>query len=538
MKEANEQDMHNRFSLGWLLLCGLLFRGLIAYFLPPGFDEAYYFLYTRHLDWSYFDHPFAVAFSTGIGVWLTGVDSPLTIRLGALCLFTASLWLLYKTGCWLFGVRAGWLSCQLASLCPLFFLPFGTLTAPDNALVFFWSLALYLCAREFFPHPPVTYQPTLRLAIIGVIMGLCCLSKYHGLLLSLSLVFFCLNSLDHRTALKSRWMGLAIVLWGLSLFPILYWNVQHDWISFQFQLSDRFSNSVTGYSLTRFGVTCLASVGFLFPTLGLPLWWVSLKMLLGQFSRRFNQRIYGGPHSLSAKVRFVLWCGLPVAAGFTLLGGLTHTYPAWPAPGLWTLTLLLGQAASNWPRRAVRRWLKGTGLVVGSLLLFALTHMMFGTLQRPGENSLFGGFMSPQQDPSTAMIDVRALRKQFQDSDDFQAAIATIDFALTHEFWLSGYVAMALPDPANRAEHLFVGSFTQDPRGHAMWFDAQQWLGKDALFVSIADFSQPEEISAIAPYFESITPITTLTIQRGQVTTETFYLYRAHNLTQPYPYPY
>jgi len=32
----------------------------------PGFDEAYYYLYSLHLDWSYFDHPVLVALTTAL----------------------------------------------------------------------------------------------------------------------------------------------------------------------------------------------------------------------------------------------------------------------------------------------------------------------------------------------------------------------------------------------------------------------------------------------------------------------------------------
>jgi hypothetical protein len=50
-----------------ILLVGFIFRSIIALWLPPGFDEAYYYIYTQHLDWSYFDHPPLVALTTGIG---------------------------------------------------------------------------------------------------------------------------------------------------------------------------------------------------------------------------------------------------------------------------------------------------------------------------------------------------------------------------------------------------------------------------------------------------------------------------------------
>ncbi|MGB7248131.1 MAG: glycosyltransferase family 39 protein [Phormidesmis sp.] len=524
----------NRQSLWWLLLAGLGFRGLIAYFLPPGFDEAYYFLYTRHLAWSYFDHPLAVAFSTGLGVWLTGWVSPFTLRLGALTLFTGSLWLLYETGRWLFGRRAAWLSGAIASLCPLFLLTFGTLTAPDNALIFCWSGTLYLCAREFFPYSKETYQPTPTLVMIGLALGCCCLSKYHGFLLALALVCFCLSSPEHRLALRSRWLGLGVIWFCLSLFPIVYWNAQHEWISFQFQLSDRFVQRTAGYSLSGLLGGLLAQIGFLFPSLALPLWWTSFK----QLAKTTYDSISGQPSRNSdrqaAKVSFLLWAGLPVAVGFTLLGGWTHTYPAWPAPGLWTLTLLLGRTAASWPHNFVRRWLQSTGLLVGILLIFALTHITFGTLQKPSQYALLGGFVTPSQDPSTALIDVGQLRRQFAQSEAFQSAVNTTDFMVTHEFWLSGYVAMALPASIYRE----VASFTQDPRGSAFWLDSRQWLHQDAVFVSLADFSQSAVLAAIAPYFQSITPITEITTQRGGSITETFYLYRANNLIEPYPYPY
>lgn len=509
-------------SIWWLLTGGLFFRSLIAWFLPPGFDEAYYFLYSQHLDWSYFDHPLAVAFSTGFGVWLTGVVSPSTIRIGALGLFTGSLWLMYATGRSLFGARAGWICGAIASLSPLFLLTFGTLTAPDNFLIFFWSATLYLCAQEFF-FQTHHYQPTYRLSLIGFTVGLACLSKYHGGLLGLGLVCFCLTSARYRKALRSKWMIGSVLLFGVCLLPIVYWNSQHQWISFQFQLGNRFASSALKYSLANLGGVLLAEVGFLFPTIGLPLWWIAIKASFGQL--RSIQR---------AKVQLILWVSLPVAVGFTLLGGLTQIYPAWPAPGLWSLTLLLGHAAASWPHQTVRKWLNSTGLAVGSLLIFALVHITLGTLQELSSHAIFGGFIAPQQDPSTALIDIRQLHQRLDRSEAFQQAAKVSDFVITHEFWLSGYVAMAL---ANSVK-LEVGSFTPDPRGGAFWFDSRDWVGKDALFFSIADFSQAEVVEAIAPYFQSITLLTTLETKRGNATTETFYIYQARNLLKPYLYPY
>lgn len=120
-----------KFAKGWgfgaspiigLLLGGLLVRSAIAVWLPPGFDEAYYYLYTQHLDWSYFDHPLMVGLSTGFGPWLTGYVSQFTIRIGSLLLYTGALMLLYLTSVRLFSQKAAFLTVAIASLIPIFFL--------------------------------------------------------------------------------------------------------------------------------------------------------------------------------------------------------------------------------------------------------------------------------------------------------------------------------------------------------------------------------------------------------------------------------
>ncbi|NEP34790.1 MAG: 4-amino-4-deoxy-L-arabinose transferase, partial [Moorea sp. SIO3B2] len=71
MHNALKRLSQHQFVLGWLL-GGLLFRCIIAFWLYPGIDEAYYYVYSLHLDWSYFDHPVLVALTTGFGTWITG----------------------------------------------------------------------------------------------------------------------------------------------------------------------------------------------------------------------------------------------------------------------------------------------------------------------------------------------------------------------------------------------------------------------------------------------------------------------------------
>ncbi|MEM8807979.1 MAG: glycosyltransferase family 39 protein [Cyanobacteria bacterium P01_G01_bin.38] len=517
------------YSLLPILLAGLLTRTLIAWLLPPGFDEAYYFLYTQHLDWSYFDHPVMVALTSGVGIWLTGLITPLTLRLGGLLLYTASTGLLYLTGRHLWGEKVGRLAAAIATVSPLFFLGFGTLASPDNGLICFWSAVMYGAALEFFPRggqdrvAPSTYRPTYRIVIIGGLLGLACLSKYHGFVLGLGLVGFCLTSSCHRRALGSPWLGVSLLMFGLTLTPLVYWNAQHDWISFGFHLSTRFEGGeTTGFSPLNVLWVWLAEVGFLFPTLGLPLWWVTVRSL-GQL----------GVKQVGA-TPLVLWLGLPIAVGFTLLGGVTPIYPAWPAPGLWCLSLLLARSAARWPKQRVRRWLGGTGAFLGALLLFVLLHISLGTLQQQSQFALFGGVFSKDSDPTATLIDVVKLRRQIQKNPQVRAAIANADFLVTNEFWLSGYVDMAT-SPMTDAP---VTAFTEDPRGHALWFNPEDWVGQQAVFISIADFDQTAIKAEYQSYFSQFELLDTVALVRSGAITETVYIYQSGQLTKSYPYPY
>ena len=322
-----------------------------------------------------------------------------------------------------------------------------------------------------------------------------------------------------------------------------------DTIGFRFASSwgDRFAayedQPRDRYSLGSLLGVVAAQIGYLCPSIALPLWWVTLKGLFGKRSRHLSNRPILENTSLpidplTEKINLLLWCGVPIAVGFTLVGGITHTFPAWPAPGLWSLSILLGHAAAHWPSRIVSRWLKSTGWVLGLLLMFVLIHITLGTLQKPSDYALFGGVVSAQADPSTEMIDAVQLRRLFGESEAFREAITLSDFVITEDYWLSGYIAMAMPKSVPNAMSIPVTSFSTDPRGHAFWFDPTQYVGKNALLISFTHRPQPEMLSRLSPYFESIILTDEISTLRGGEPTETFYLYQANSQLEAYPYPY
>jgi hypothetical protein len=314
------------------------------------------------------------------------------------------------------------------------------------------------------------------------------------------------------------------------------WNSQHDWISFRFHLSLRFEDSPPRpYQVVDALVTWLLGIVYLFPTIGFPLWWATGRSCWQQAAFLLKPPLSGTELFVRERQALILWLSLPIALGFTLLGGKQAIYPGWPAPGFWGLTLLLAHSASHWSFQVRRRWLLGSGLAVATVSLIALLHLSLGILQKPGQYSLLGGFVPPEQDGSTALLDTRQLHRRVAANPELLSALRQADFLFTDEFYLSAYVDMAVHFLANRP----ITCFSQDPRGFAFWGSAAQWVGQTAVYATLASL-HPNDDPAVefAPYFQSLEKFAEIPLTRGGSVTETVWFYQTSSLTQAYPYPY
>jgi 4-amino-4-deoxy-L-arabinose transferase-like glycosyltransferase len=100
---------------------------------------------------------------------------------------------------------------------------------PDLPLLFFYALAVLLFDKALNEPSALVY------GLFGLVFGLGFTSKYHIVLLAPCLLFYLLLSKRWR---EVRWKYLPLVL-GMALLgamPVWYWNYQHDWISFRFQI--------------------------------------------------------------------------------------------------------------------------------------------------------------------------------------------------------------------------------------------------------------------------------------------------------------
>ena len=95
-----------RFVLNTVLavLALVALRLLAAAFTPITFDEAYYWMWSKHLAGGYYDHPPMVALVIRLGTLIAG-DTELGVRLVSILLALPMSWAIYEATSVLFGGR-------------------------------------------------------------------------------------------------------------------------------------------------------------------------------------------------------------------------------------------------------------------------------------------------------------------------------------------------------------------------------------------------------------------------------------------------
>ena len=216
--------LENQRRAAWFILGVSLLHALYNLRLPLYPDEAYYWLWSRHLDFSYYDHPPMVAYL--IRLFSFGGGNLFLIRLTTVFCLGVAAWYVYRLARELFGARVAALALVICLLSPAANLGY-TLVTPDSPLIMFWAMALYYCYRALFGGRHRDYLLT------GLTLGGLLLSKYTSVLFLAFLLLFLLLRRPAQLLKKEPW--LALLLAFVLFTPVIYWNAIHHWISFAFQ---------------------------------------------------------------------------------------------------------------------------------------------------------------------------------------------------------------------------------------------------------------------------------------------------------------
>jgi len=214
------------------LLAAIAFATVLRFvacaILPLSADEAYYWLWSRHLAAGYYDHPPAIAFLIRAGVTLFG-DKSFGVRVVPLLLSIGASWFVWRAGASILkDERAGATACLLFNLTLM--IAVETMAAtPDAALIFCSAAFLWALAKV-----DETQNGPWWLAV-GMAGGLALLSKYTAFFLGAGALAWIVFAPSARRWLFSPWPYLGAILAFLIFAPNLWWNSTHHWITFAFQ---------------------------------------------------------------------------------------------------------------------------------------------------------------------------------------------------------------------------------------------------------------------------------------------------------------
>jgi 4-amino-4-deoxy-L-arabinose transferase-like glycosyltransferase len=285
----------------------ILARFVAAAVLPLSADEAYYWLWSRHLDWGYYDHPPLIAFAIRAGTMMFG-ETPFGVRLaGVVASIVASIAVWRGGAVLLKNEKAGGYACLFFNLSLM--VAIETMAAtPDTLAV--WTAALFLWALAKLEE---TGRGAWWLAA-GMAAGIGLLAKYTTFFLGAGTLVWLLADSRQRRWLLTVWPYAGALIAAILFWPNLRWNQTHDWMTFALQ----FGRLDAGHFTLRFLLEFLAA------QLGLATPFIFILAVMGIFTRREG--------SLLAPAR--IWPSIAYFAFHALHDRVQGNWPSFLYPAL------------------------------------------------------------------------------------------------------------------------------------------------------------------------------------------------------------
>lgn len=345
-----------------LLILILLLTLLFQYFSPYTLieDEAHYWEWSRHLDWSYYSKGPGIALLIRASTSILGntefaVRAPaaLCAALGALaCVLTARE---------LFADRVvSFISALLYFAVPGFAVSSFLMTI-DAPYLASWSVASFFAARALLRARSSDWF------FFGIALALGFLFKYTILLLIPGVLLAVLLTRNRRPKLNAAALTLGTSLVLLGLIPVLIWNSAHDYATLRhllghlgLQSGDTSSTPAEPYSI----LWTLEYPALLALVCGSPL-------ILAIFGF-FNTKKHADKSTHTAAITLICFA-LPVLLFYLLVSFRSQVEGNWPMSALASLVPLSAWSAKDAITRSARAPRLAWGIAfVSFLLVFTL----------------------------------------------------------------------------------------------------------------------------------------------------------------------
>src|SRR6202043_1409406 len=198
-------------------------RLVAAAWTPLTFDEAYYWMWSKHLAGGYYDHPPMVAYVIRLGTLMAG-DTEFGVRLVSILLALPMSWAVYRTAAILFGGQRVAATATILLNVTLMAAVGTLIVTPDAPLLVASSFVLFCLAKVL-----ETGRGAWWLAV-GAAIGAALLSKYTAMFFGPAILIWLASVPTLRRWLIQPWLYLGGVV-ALAVFsPVILWNVDGAWV--------------------------------------------------------------------------------------------------------------------------------------------------------------------------------------------------------------------------------------------------------------------------------------------------------------------
>ena len=478
----------------YLIAAITIFRLIYINFVPLVPQEAYYWKYAMHLALSYFDHPPMTAYIIAFFTWIGG-DHVFFIRIGSVILSTGLLILIYSITKRLFQNTKWAILAVLAINCTVIFSIGSIIITPDVPFLFFWTLIVYSLVRlQESDHWKWWY-------LGGAALGLGLLSKYTAILIVPGIFIYLLLSHSQRKWLLTIHPYLALIFALFIFSPVIIWNYQHEWASFLFQSSNRFSQMIRlrfdyFFQLIGSQLGMLTPYIFILVLVG----WIQIGIL------SFKER--------NEKYSLLFWIALPVYFVFTLSSFRSLVKMNWLAPAYITSII----ASIVWIQSAQTKWsnrfkkIFKPGLILG-LIIVVFMHLF----------PIFPLFPSRKGDTWTGWQELS------EKVVEIKVEMGEDTFIFGHEYKIPSEITFYTPNHIATHSGEIIG---EKGLQYTFWTDFNELIGKDAIFVT-SNAQRYRNIDKLRQYFDSVVEESPLIISHYNRVFRKFYLYRCYDYKGP-----
>jgi 4-amino-4-deoxy-L-arabinose transferase-like glycosyltransferase len=476
--------------LGYLVLAALLLARL-AYIASATIelsrDEAYQWLWSKHLALSYYSKPPLIAYTQFLGTFLWG-DTAFGVRFFSPVIAALLGLVLLRFFARAVNARAGFFLLLIITATPLTSVG-AVLMTVDPLSVLFWTAAMLAGWRA------VQENATARHWLwVGLWMGLGFLSKYTGLFQLLCWGVFFVLWPPARKHLRRPGPYLALLVNVVCALPVLIWNWQHQWITVTHVAGDAGLGSAWKPTLRYLGEFIGAEAGLLNPIFFVATVWAAIG-----FWRR-------GRHD--PRLVYFFSMGAPLFLAFLLYSFHSRILPNWIAPSVLPLFCLM---VIYWDTRArlgvtrIKPWLTA-GLALGFIAV-VLGH------DTDLVAKLTGRLLPVNQDPLHRVRGWSGVARVVGEARQELLAEGKPVFIIGDHYSLVGEISFYLPKARATVAGDPLVCYRTDPRAinqFFFWPSYENRKGQNAIFVRELDRDKPRPTPApveVERQFESVTEL-------------------------------